>query len=181
MLKKYAITILLIIATGVAFFLLLKLCTPKIAYVRSAELVNKYEGMKESRTMYKDKIAQWQSNIDTLESDYQKSVSKYTLESTKQSAAARIESENLLEKQRQNIQQYVKTLDEKAREEDQKMTERVINQINSFVEQYGKQHGYDFILGTTQSGNILYGSSSKDMTEEVLKELNESYKAGGIK
>lgn len=179
--KNYLIGISLVLIFGVGVYFLVVMTSPKIGYVRSSELVNKYAGMQEASVIYKKKMAQWQSNIDTLESDYQRSVGKYNLEFSKSSTAVRKEQEALLEKQRQNIQQYVKTLEDKARDEDQKMTDGVIHQINSFVEEYGKSHHYDFILGTTQQGNILYGAKAKDITEEVLEALNENYKKGEIK
>ncbi|MDB5274748.1 MAG: outer membrane protein [Chitinophagaceae bacterium] len=175
MLKKFIIPTLLFIVLGGIVFTVLKMTSPRLAYVRSADLVNKYEGMKEARMLYKNKMSKWQSNIDTLESDYQRSISQYNLEYSKQSTAARKDREEILEKQRQNIQQYVKTLDEKAREEDDKMTSGVINQINSFVQQYGEEHHYDFIFGTTQDGNVMYGTKGNDITEEVLTALNKNY------
>jgi len=179
--KKYLFGIGLLAVIGIGVYFIVLLTSPRLGYVRSSDLVNKYAGMQEASVLYKKKMAQWQSNIDTLESDYQRSVSKYNLEFSKSNAAVRKEQEILLDKQRQNIQQYVKTLDDKAREEDQKMTDGVINQINSFIEEYGKSHQYDFIFGTTQQGNILYGNKGKDITEEVLEALNRTYKKGEIK
>jgi outer membrane protein len=46
------------------------------------------------------------------------------------------------------------------------------------VEEYGKENGYDLILGTTTSGNILYGTEKKDITEQVLNALNNAYEKG---
>lgn len=177
MIKNYLLLFLMVLIIGAGSFFLIRSSSPKIAYVRSSELVSKYRGMQEASALYKDKMAKWQSNIDTLEADYQRSVGKYNLDFSKLSATLRKESQESLEKQRQNIQQYVKTLDEKAREEDEKMTVGVINQINSFVESYGKDKGYDFIFGTTQDGNILYGAKGKDITEDIITALNNSYKA----
>ena len=53
-----------IISFGVNYFI-----TPKIAYVRIGEVVNKYEGMLEAKNSYKDKMSSWQANVDTLELD----------------------------------------------------------------------------------------------------------------
>lgn len=176
MTRNYLLLFLIVLVIGVGSIFIIRYSSQKLAYVRSSELVSKYKGMQEASALYKEKMAKWQANIDTLEVDYQRSVGKYNLEFSKLSATSRKESQESLQKQRQNIQQYVKTLDEKAREEDEKMTVGVINQINSFVESYGKDNGYDFIFGTTQDGNILYGSKGKDITEDIITALNNSYK-----
>jgi outer membrane protein len=167
------ITILFLICIGCCIWI--KLSVPKIAYIKSGDLVAKYAGMLEAKKMYKDKMSKWQSNIDTLQNDYQRSVSNYHLDQPKLSSPEKSKREELLKKQEMNIRQYVSSLEQKAQEEDQKMTEGVLNQINSFVKEYGQSHGYDVILGTTAEGNLLYGKDGIDITEEVLVELNKNY------
>jgi outer membrane protein len=158
-------------SVGVSYYF-----TPKVVYVRIGEVINKYEGMLEAKNAYKQKMSNWQANVDTLELDYQKMVSKYNLESSRLSAAQKREQEMSLEKQKGNIQNYIATLEQKAQEEDEKMTKGVINQINAAIEELGKEKGYDYVLGTTNDGNILYGVKSKDVTEEVLEYVNNKYK-----
>ena len=51
-----------------------------------------------------------------------------------------------------------------------------MSQINSFVKQYAEQEGYDIILGTTQSGSLLYANNALDITEEIVEALNQYYK-----
>jgi hypothetical protein len=43
----------------------------------------------------------------------------------------------------------------------------VLDQINAFVEAYGEEEGYDMIVGTTQSGNLLYVCPALEITEEA--------------
>jgi outer membrane protein len=149
---------------------------PNLAYVNSGKLVEGYLGMKEAKTIYKDKMSKWKSNMDTLQLDFQRSVNKYNLEATSLSKKDREERENYLKKQEMNIRQYASSLDEKAKEEDDRMTEGVLNQINSYVKEFGEKKGYDLILGVTSDGNILYGKDAIDITNEVLKGINENYK-----
>jgi len=107
---------------------------------------------------------------------YHKMISKYQLESASMSAGQKKEREESLRTQRQNVQNYITTLEKKAQEEDEKMTKAVINQINASIEEYAKSKGYDYVLGTTNEGNILYGVKSNDITDETLVYLNNQYK-----
>lgn len=135
---------------------------PQLAYVRSEVLINEFAGMQEARQQYQQKQQEWQAHLDTLRADY-----------------ARLEqaggSADELAFVARNIQQFTARTEQLAQEEDQQMTQAVLDQVNAFVEQYGEEHGYDFILGTTQSGNLLYGNATLDITEELLRALNHHY------
>jgi outer membrane protein len=159
-----------ILVIGLAIWGSVRILTPKIAYVRNGDLVEGFEGMKEAKMLYKQKMEKWQANIDTLQSDYTRTQSKLTLN------GGNAEARKNLEKQEMNIRNYVTALEEKAKEEDDKMTEAVINQINTRVKEYGVNHGYDIIFGLTTQGNVMYGSEGKDITKDVLEDLNNWYK-----
>ena len=148
---------------------------PKIAFVRSQELVYGYLGMQEAHNKYTEKMQQWQANKQTLESEYQTVLTKYQEEAPKLSEDEKAQRENYLKKLQANIENYRHSINELTKEEDANMTQAVLNQINSFIEDYGKRHGYDIILGTTLSGNILYGDQALDITEHVLDALNRAY------
>ena len=60
------------------------------------------------------------------------------------------------------------------------MTQGVLNQVNAFVEKYGKSHGYAMIFGTSNTGNILYADTIYDLTDTILAGLNKDYAAGLI-
>lgn len=158
--SKLGIIIAILLALGVMAYA--HFSQPKIAYVRSEILVNEYAGMKEASELWQRNQLQWQVNLDTLRADYRK----------KEKANAPKEELQLLA---QNIQQYTSATEQMAMEEDRKKTEGVLEQINVFVEQCGEEHGYDLILGTTASGNILYGKPGIDITEKLLAALNQHY------
>lgn len=147
----------------------------KIGYVRSNELVYGYAGMKEARSLYERKQKEWQAEIDTLQADYQKALAAYNLEFARLTAEERKQREEFLAKQEENLRQHSYVLAAKAKEEDEKMTQGVLSQINAVAQEYGEEHGYHMIMATTQSGNILYGSDAIDLTKELLVILNREY------
>ena len=147
----------------------------KIAYIRSAEMIYAYEGMKDAQKVYQEKMKAWQSNVDTLRLELERNFNKYTNESAKLSPKEKAEKQVLLSQQQQNYNQYAQTMKEKSKKEEQTMTEGVLNQVNSFIEEYSKKQGYDMVIGTTTSGNLLYAKEDMDITQSVLKALNENY------
>ena len=147
----------------------------KIGYVNSGELVNDYIGMREARNTYQNKAQIWQGNIDTLKLDFQRAVNSYNNEFAKLSDQEKKSREAILKQQQDNLIQYKQAIEDQAKKEDERITSGVLNQINGFVEQYGKDHGYDVILGTTLSGSLLYAKDDINLTKIVLEELNKSY------
>lgn len=151
---------------------------PKIGFIRSQQLVYNYLGMKEAQSSYQSKQQRWESEIDTLSSNYRLAVSRYNTDAPKLSAKEKADREAELRTQQEYLQKHSWTLKNQSKEEDEKLTQGVLNQVNTFVADYGKQHGYDFILGTTDAGNLLYGESGSDITDEILAAMNNAYKSG---
>lgn len=150
--------------------------SPKIKYVQTDKLVYGYEGMKEYQQIYQKKVGQLKANVDSLGLDFERSVEAYKGNYAKLGDAQRREKEGLLQKQEQNFLRYKESVQAQMGKEDSEMTGKALEQISSFVQAYGKKKGYTLILGTTETGSILYGTPNEDITEELLKELNLYYK-----
>lgn len=133
--------------------------------------------MKEVQNKFESQKQAWQSNLDTLKIDFQRSLSKFQEEYKQLSEQEKKAREQMLRAQENNVLQYNEAVTSKYKEDEDKMLQGVLNQVNSFVEKYGKEKGYDIILGTTLSGSLLYGENTMDITEEVLAELNKNYQS----
>lgn len=164
-----------IIAVAISIGITISLLKPKIAYVRSQELIYNYEGTKEAMARFNNQKQQWQSNVDTLRFDFQRALNNYNHEYAKLSVSQRQQQEELLSKQDRQLQSYASAIEEKIKKADDEMMQEVLDQVNIYIEEYSKKHGYDLILGTTAAGNVLYGQPESDITEDILKGLNEKY------
>lgn len=172
----FAILVLLMI--GAIFYF--RSLVPKVAVVRNSYMLENYEGMKEAIGIYDNKKVMWKANLDTLNTDYQRAVSKFNLELPSLSEDEKNDRAHLLERQRSNLQNYQVSLEKAAREEDEKLTQGVLAQLDEFIKDYGEKQGYDIIIGSTDGANVLYMRDALDISEEVLKAANEAYKKGGI-
>ncbi|TRX56137.1 OmpH family outer membrane protein [Fulvivirga sp. M361] len=174
---KIAITGVLLVVVSVSISLVAAafFFKPKIAFVRSQELIYNYEGTKEAMTKFNNQKQQWQANADTLKFDLQRAVATYNREYTNLTVSQRQKQEEVLSKQDRQLQSYSSAIEEKIRQADDEMMQAVLDQVNVYVEEYSQKHGYDLILGTTANGNVLYGKEELDVTEYLLKGLNEKY------
>lgn len=129
-------------------------------YINSTKVLQSYHGAQAQHELFQVKARDWQLRIDSLGTELQ-SLSKAP-------AATRAAKEQELLRYREAIQQ-------RAQQENQRLTQAVLAEINAYLKQYGKQKGYTFILGATENGSIVYAADEADITDDVLKGLNEQY------
>jgi outer membrane protein len=76
------------------------------------------------------------------------------------------------------VQNYIEKRSEfdKSSEEMSQMYEDMIwKQINTYIEKYGKEYNYEYILGAQGSGTVMYANPKNEITKEFINYLNKSY------
>jgi len=152
--------------------------SPKIAYVQSHDLIYSYAGTKHIQAQLEAQRQQWQSNIDTLSFDFQKSLSRFEQELPNLSPDEAEQRRQALVAQQQSSIQYTRSIEEKVQREENELMEGVLNQVNAMAAAYGQEHGFTIIFGTTTSGNILHGAQGINITDDLLTYMNQQYNAG---
>lgn len=57
----------------------------------------------------------------------------------------------------------------------QRMNRILFDSVTNFINLYNADNKFDIILGHQLGGNMLYGSEQLDITNDILKGLNEAY------
>jgi outer membrane protein len=58
----------------------------------------------------------------------------------------------------------------------------LVSNVKKTIKAYGKEKGYTYIYGTGDSNaSILYAEDKLDITKDILKLLNDKYKAPAAK
>jgi outer membrane protein len=162
--------------TGVIILMSVNLLrTEKLAYVDNGKLIEKYTPMIELRKELEKKSSRWKSNIDTLQSDFEKALKKYEKARASMSEKERKLNEELLQNKQQQFLQYSDAAKAKSNEEANKASSSVLVKLNTFIKEYGKKNKYKLIFGANASGNIVYGDQVIDITEEIIEGANKEY------
>lgn len=53
--------------------------------------------------------------------------------------------------------------------------EKIINQLNEYAKDFGRENKFDIIYGANSSGNIMYADSVYDITKEVVAYMNQKF------
>lgn len=154
--------------------------TQRIGYVKTGELISKFEGFKEAEQMLQRKHKEWKTNTDTLEAQFRSSLADYNMQIGSLSPAEKRSREELLGKQEQQKTQYIQGVQQRAQQEQLLAMDSIITYINTFIKSYAQNNGYDLILGTTKEGSLLYGKEADDITQQLTTSINQSYKKGSL-
>ena len=144
-------------------------------YVDVNKLMEGYKRTKVSNAEFEKKAILMKSKVDTLVANWQKELQSYEKERVSLSPKELKLKQELLGNKQQQINGYQESIQKQIREENKKVTQTVINDINDYIKVYGKKHGYKIIFGANGQGNIMYADESTDLTDEILKGLNEEY------
>lgn len=146
-----------------------------MVYVDVNKLLEGYKRTKIVKAEFDEKAKTMKANVDSLVSNWQEELKGYEKERINMSKKELELKQELLANQQQQINNYQQAVQKQLVEEDKKITQTVINDINDFVKEYGKKQGYKVIFGATGNGTIMYGEESSDLTDQVLEQLNKEF------
>ena len=147
----------------------------KIGYVDNVKLVNEYQEKIDIEADLKGKISQYEKRRDSLGQVFQLEIREAEQKASKMSPQD-------LQKLQQEFQQKEQILTQKLQfeqgqisQESRTRNDTLKNKIMRFVEKYGKDNGYTYILGKNEGGSVMFGTDENDLTEEILEKLNAEY------
>ena len=85
---------------------------------------------------------------------------------------------NELQKKVADFQQYGQQKQAELAEEQQVILNNIANSVMEYVQKYNARKGYDLVLatqGALLSTPVVTGNAALDITEEIIKGLNEEY------
>jgi len=142
-------------------------------YVRTGYILENYKAMIAAREQLNNDMKQAQQNVDTL---YKRMESL----GKKQQITTGAEREQIAYQfgmAQSDYEKYTEGVRKQFEEKQAEYSGKVILQLNSFIKTYAEEQGYDYVLGTTNEGSILFGKTNLDISEEVLKEINKEFDA----
>lgn len=173
--KKLIIPIVSIITVVLISSFVVNSSKNELVYVDVNKLIEGYKRSKVEREAFTKKTEVIKGNVDSLVTSWQTELKAYEKERASMTKKEIELKQELLANKQQQINNYQQAVQKQVQEEDQKMTQTLINDINAYVREYGKKHGYPMIFGAGGNGNIMYAEESTDLTDKVLEGLNDRY------
>lgn len=130
---------------------------------RKNELMSK---QKNAEAELNSKGTQYQNGVK----DYQDKVNKGLI-----TRAAAADMEQGLLQQQQELVNLRDKLQSNLVEEEQVMNRQILDYITKYIEDNKSQYNYQFILGKSFGGPVLYSNGSLEITQQLLTALNKKY------
>jgi outer membrane protein len=147
----------------------------KIAYFEMDSIENNYAYLKEVKNQLKTKENQLTAQLTALKNKYMQKVNKYQQEAQTMTQERQGAMQQELMQEQKMIQNKEQAMGGDLQDESFKKMQVVNKTIEDFLKDFNKDKGYSYILAH-QPGTIYYKDSSYDITSEMLKGLNASYK-----
>jgi len=84
--------------------------------------------------------------------------------------------EKRLRKKEQELQELNQQMSGELRRRQNEMNEELNDTIASFLKEYTKEHPYKLVLSNTMGDNVLYANKALNITDKIVKKLNQRYK-----
>jgi len=141
----------------------------KIAYVDLSKVFDGYQKTKEFDAVLQSEGESFQKERDAMIQKIQDAQSKLDLMKDAQKTAMQAD----IEKQKNDVVAYDKEKrTELAKRRDGKVRE-ILTEIQKIVSDMAKKEGYTYVLNDRV---MIYGDPQSNITDEVLKALNDSYR-----
>lgn len=148
----------------------------KIVYVNSDTLLSKYQYAKDITAKMESKGKAAESDLVAKGQAFQREVQQYQAQANSLAADQRAATEQRLQRKDQELKAYQQNAGAALQNENAKEQEALYNKIADYLKTYSKSKGYKMVLTYSKgNANVLFADESLDVTNAVVKGLNEAY------
>lgn len=148
----------------------------KIGFVDNVKLMDEYQEKIDIESKFKTKVEALTKKRDSISQAFQLEAQAFQTKAQSMSQKKAQEEYALIQQRGQFIGQQLQQEDQQLQAEGQTEMDSVVSKVKKEIKAYGKTQGYTYILGGGEGGSVLYGVDANDLTDEIIKILNDKYK-----
>jgi len=150
----------------------------KIVYLNSDSLSEKYQYFKDIKSKLENKVKKAQADLQAKSAAFQREVAEYQKNAATMSAADRRATEQKMARKQDELARLDQTASSSLAKDESEEFNNVYNKITEFLKKHASDNGYKLVLTYSKSNpTVLYADPSLEITNEVIKQLNEEYKS----
>lgn len=191
-----AVNVALVLAVGILFYLYFadkkvvtagpKTIVPdsatpasfKIAYFDADTLENQYIFFQQVREFIRSKESQINAELTQKRKVMQEKARDYEKRGPSMSQAEQMAAQQEWGKLQQDYQNTEQERHQQLQGESIRRSQEVKMKIQDFLKDYSREHGFIFVFASADNDNfIYYKDSSRNITSEMVRMLNERYTA----
>jgi outer membrane protein len=148
-----------------------------VAFVNSDTVSKYYEFAKKIQKTLTIKRSDAEGQIKSKYFAYESLVQEFEKASPIMGDREKMEKAQKIRLLEQEIMQVEQQLSEQVSRQELELTQSYIVKTNDYMQEIGKSIGYDYVMSYRIGGAMLYANESHDITNEIIKLLNERYES----
>lgn len=149
-----------------------------IVYVNSDSLLDNYQYFKHKKAELEARQEKIKAELNAESSRLKQDAADYQEKAPGMSELQRQQTEEELMSRQQKLMDRKDQLLGQLDEEQGRSSEELYSRLADFLKKMNTEKKYNFVLGYSRGGGILFANDSLDITSQVLDGLNKEYNAG---
>jgi outer membrane protein len=154
-----------------------EVASTKTAYVDTSKLMIEYTEAKDIEAKYKAKSEEMGRELEAEIAKFKAEAGSFQKNAQMNGEAWAQQKGAELQKREQQLQYAQQSIAQQLQQESGVEIDSVVSSVKKFIKSYGKEKGYAYIYGTGDAASILYAEDKYDITNELIKLLNDKYKS----
>jgi outer membrane protein len=154
-----------------------EVASTKTAYVDTSKLMIEYTEAKDIEAKYKAKSQEMGRELEAEIAKFKVEAGNFQKNAQMNGQAWAQQKGAELQKREQQLQYAEQSIAQQLQQESGVEIDSVVSSVKKFIKSYGKEKGYAYIYGTGDAASILYAEDKYDITNELIKLLNDKYKS----
>lgn len=151
----------------------------RTVYVQVDSLLKNYDFFKDTRKELENKNFQLENELTTKGRSLQNEVAFFQQRAQTMTPEQARSTEAQLMKKQQDLMAYRDQSAQALGQEEAKKNEELYKNIRAYIEKYNKENQFEYVLGYSLGGGILFANPSLDVTQKIIDGLNKEYKNSG--
>ncbi len=149
----------------------------KTAYVDTSKLLDEYVEAKDIEAKYKAKSEEMGKELDAAVEKFKADAMSFRQDAQSKGQAWAQQKGMELRQREEQLGMAQQAMLQQLQKESGTEMDTLVTGIKKFIKEYGKEKGYAYIYGTGEAATILYAEDKYDITDELIKLLNDKYKS----
>jgi len=147
----------------------------KIAFVDSVRIMEEYQEKIDVDARFQAKAETMTKKRDSISQAFQMELQQFQTKAQSMSQQNAQEQYSQLQQRGQRVGQQLQQEEQQLQQISQAEMDTLVKKVKKEIRAYGKANGYTYILGGGDGGSVIYGDEAKEVTDAVLKILNDKY------
>lgn len=147
----------------------------KTAYIDTEKLMKEYQESIDFETKYEAMSKRMQNELEADMKKFQNDVVDLQRNAQSKGMEWAMARQKELEKREVTLAEKQQNYMMKFQQEGSAERDSMVTKMKGFIKVYGQEKGFDYVFGTGDAATVLYAKDGYDITEDILKLMNDAY------